>query len=146
MNTNIEQACKKAYNGLVKGWMNGASIIIDDEGELDAIPTMHLDDVSYTGSKNVVIRWQDIDEIVGSYTGELADDEMIAIMVDQVNEMYKPYLSTTEAAEALGVARITIIKWAKSGKIAGAQKIGRDWIIPRQSLDGLEKGPSRWDS
>jgi excisionase family DNA binding protein len=64
----------------------------------------------------------------------------------EIREQYKPYLSTTEAAEALGVARITIIKWAKSGKIHGAQKIGRDWIIPRQSLDGLECSPSRWDS
>jgi len=40
------------------------------------------------------------------------------------------YLTTIEAAEKWGVATATIRLWAKEGKLPGATKAGRDWLIP----------------
>lgn len=77
---------------------------------------------------------------------DMEDERGVAIWaMDRVREQYA-HISTAQAAEILDVKRITIIKWCQNGKIDGARKIGRDWIIPRQSLDGIEKGPSRWDN
>lgn len=38
--------------------------------------------------------------------------------------------SATDAAKRLQVNVRTIQKWAKEGKIEGAKKVGRDWMIP----------------
>lgn len=40
------------------------------------------------------------------------------------------YLSTPEAAERLKIHPSRIRRLAAAGRIQGAQKIGRDWIIP----------------
>ena len=36
-------------------WMNGAVVVVDENGDYDAIPGAYLSDTSYTGSRNVVI-------------------------------------------------------------------------------------------
>ena len=38
------------------------------------------------------------------------------------------------AAERLGVNIRTVQKWAKLGKLAGAMKVGRDWMIPEGAI------------
>lgn len=38
--------------------------------------------------------------------------------------------TATQTAQRLGVTVRAVQKWAKDGKIVGAQKVGRDWIIP----------------
>lgn len=38
--------------------------------------------------------------------------------------------TVSQAAERLGVTVRAVQKWAKEGKIEGAKKIGRDWMIP----------------
>ncbi len=48
----------------------------------------------------------------------------------------KQYFSTPELAQLLGVSRIAIFKKIKSGKIK-AQKIGRNYIIPRVELESI---------
>lgn len=40
------------------------------------------------------------------------------------------YLTTTEAAEKWEVVPATIRLWSRDGKIPGAVKAGRDWLIP----------------
>lgn len=40
------------------------------------------------------------------------------------------YISVKEASEKLGVTQRAVQKWAKEGKIAGAQKFSGSWLIP----------------
>jgi len=44
------------------------------------------------------------------------------------------YQSTSQAAQRLGVTSRAIQKWAKNGKIHGAYKAGRDWMIPVSAM------------
>lgn len=45
--------------------------------------------------------------------------------------------TVVQAAARLGVTVRAIQKWAKEGKLKGAQKVGRDWMIP---VDSIVKG------
>jgi hypothetical protein len=36
-------------------WMNGAVVVVDENGDYDAIPGAYLNDISYTGSRDVVV-------------------------------------------------------------------------------------------
>ena len=62
----LEQACEKAFDGLTREypWMGGAVIVREDDGYFEAIPGAHLTDISYTGSRDVVTRWDSINDIV----------------------------------------------------------------------------------
>lgn len=48
------------------------------------------------------------------------------------------FVTTEEAADSLGVSVRRIQMLLNDGVIAGAMKIGRDWIIPRSSLAGVK--------
>lgn len=50
----------------------------------------------------------------------------------------KELISTSEAAEIMGISRIAVFKQIKSGKIK-AKKVGRSYIIDRSSLGGIYK-------
>jgi excisionase family DNA binding protein len=39
-------------------------------------------------------------------------------------------MTTTQAAQKWGVTTVAVRKWIERGKLPGAQKIGRDWLIP----------------
>ena len=39
-------------------------------------------------------------------------------------------LTTRQAAERRGVAVVTVRRWCQQGKVRGAIRIGRDWMIP----------------
>jgi len=52
------------------------------------------------------------------------------------------YLSTREFAELLGVSRVTVIKWIKSGKITAYGVHGK-WRIPYSEVERLLKGVQR---
>ena len=39
-------------------------------------------------------------------------------------------LTTKQAAALHGVAIVTVRRWCQQGKIRGAIRIGRDWMIP----------------
>jgi len=39
-------------------------------------------------------------------------------------------LTTRQAAALRGVAVVTVRRWCQQGKIHGAIRIGRDWMIP----------------
>jgi len=51
-------------------------------------------------------------------------------------------LSTSEAAERLGVAVVTVRLWCKQGRFAGARSVdtprGPVWLIPENALHGVE--------
>ena len=47
----------------------------------------------------------------------------------------KQYISTTKAAEKLGVSRITVFNRIKSGQIS-AKKVGRNYIIEKKDILG----------
>lgn len=50
------------------------------------------------------------------------------------------FLSTVEAAKILGLSRVTLFNWIKSGQIK-AVKVGRNYIIPRgEIMDRSKKG------
>ena len=39
-------------------------------------------------------------------------------------------ITTRQAAALRGVAVVTVRRWCQQGKIHGAVRIGRDWMIP----------------
>ena len=39
-------------------------------------------------------------------------------------------LTTQQAAALRGVAVVTVRRWCQQGKVPGAIRIGRDWMIP----------------
>lgn len=41
------------------------------------------------------------------------------------------HLTTVSLARKLGVSAQRVLVLCKTGRIAGAQRVGRDWIIPR---------------
>ena len=46
------------------------------------------------------------------------------------------YVPLTEAARLKGYAsNSTYRAWAKAGRIPGAMKVGRDWVLPRAWVD-----------
>ena len=49
----------------------------------------------------------------------------------------KEYLSTMELANILGISRIAVFNKIKNGQIK-AQKIGRNFIIPKKEADRLQ--------
>lgn len=51
----------------------------------------------------------------------------------------KPFLSTTEAAEILGISRVGVFKRIKRGQLP-AKKIGRNYIIQLKDLLGQAGG------
>lgn len=57
--------------------------------------------------------------------------------------------TATQAAARLGVTVRAVQKWAKEGKLEGAQKVGRDWLIPfgavvtEAKADAVETEPSK---
>ena len=40
-------------------------------------------------------------------------------------------ISITDAAAATGLSRATLTQWARQGKIGGAVKVGRTWVLPQ---------------
>lgn len=63
---------------------------------------------------------------------ELGPDEEGELLTLTVRAPHR-LLTTAQAAEVLGVGESTIRKWAPQWP--GAQKIGRDWLIPSSRLD-----------
>ena len=52
------------------------------------------------------------------------------------------YETVRQAARRLGVTERTIQLWAKTGRIVGARKVGRDWMIPVEASDEEEDDPT----
>lgn len=51
------------------------------------------------------------------------------------------FLTTKEAAEIIGILPRSVKVLCQREKLPGARKVGRDWLIPRASAEGYEKGP-----
>jgi excisionase family DNA binding protein len=47
-------------------------------------------------------------------------------------------LSTAEAATELGITVRRIQALLKAGRFVGAQKFGRDWMIPRSAMEAVK--------
>ncbi len=56
--------------------------------------------------------------------------------------MTERYLSTSEFAEIMGVSRVTVIKWIKSGKVVAYNVHGK-WRIPASEVERLLEGAQR---
>ena len=56
--------------------------------------------------------------------------------------MSERYLGTREFAKLLGVSRVTVIKWIKSGRIAAYSVHGR-WRIPYSEVERVLRGVQR---
>jgi predicted site-specific integrase-resolvase len=52
--------------------------------------------------------------------------------------MYK-LLNGREAADILGVSNQTMFDWCKRGFVPGAQRVGRNWVIPEDSLKKIDR-------
>jgi excisionase family DNA binding protein len=49
------------------------------------------------------------------------------------------FITTTEAADRLGITRQTLSLYLRQGKLRGV-KLGKEWRIPRQEFDRLLAG------
>ena len=56
--------------------------------------------------------------------------------------MSERYLTTNEFAEIIGVSRVTVIKWIKSGRIVAYSVNGR-WRIPYSEVEKVLRGAQR---
>ncbi len=56
--------------------------------------------------------------------------------------MEERYLSTRDFARILGVSRVTVIKWIKTGRIAAYNVHGK-WRIPYSEVERLVRGERR---
>ena len=57
---------------------------------------------------------------------------------------FETVLTTTEAAERLGVAQSAVRVWLAKGRFPGAYRWGRDWAIPEGDVKNfrkLQRGP-----
>lgn len=43
------------------------------------------------------------------------------------------YMTTREAGEKWNVSRVTVSTWIRRGKLPQAKKLGRDWMIPKDT-------------
>jgi len=39
-------------------------------------------------------------------------------------------ITTAQAAKILGITRTRVLQLCRAGRIEGAEKVGRDWLIP----------------
>lgn len=46
-----------------------------------------------------------------------------------------PYYTVDEIAEMLHTHVETVRKWCRDGRLEGARKFGKDWFIPRTTID-----------
>jgi excisionase family DNA binding protein len=51
------------------------------------------------------------------------------------------YLTTAEAGEILGVSAQRVWQFCRDGRIVGTEKSGRDWRIPKSSLENFKIRP-----
>jgi excisionase family DNA binding protein len=58
-----------------------------------------------------------------------------------VKNLATEYLSTTDAAIIAGISARHLVKLIVEGKIH-AQKVGRNWLVSRQSAEGFSRHPS----
>jgi excisionase family DNA binding protein len=52
-------------------------------------------------------------------------------------------LTVTAAARAMDVSRITVLGWIRDGRLPGAYREGRRWLIPRATLAAFRPPVSR---
>lgn len=59
----------------------------------------------------------------------------------------KDFLSTSEYAAKLGVTPMRVRRLCQDGRIPGAKKIGRDWVIPAgaRPIPGTKGPAARWE-
>jgi len=69
MTTKREATIEAIENS--ENWMNGAVVVKDENSDYNAIPEAYLSDISYEGSKNVVI---DLANGLEAATGYSLDD------------------------------------------------------------------------
>ena len=43
-----------------------------------------------------------------------------------------------------GVSPVTVRLWISTGRLAGAQKLGRDWLIPADAVRPTDGRKTRW--
>ena len=58
-----------------------------------------------------------------------------------VKTLATEYLSTTDAAILAGISARHLVKLIVGGKIHG-QKVGRNWLVSRESAEGFSRHPS----
>lgn len=57
--------------------------------------------------------------------------------------MERDYMTTSEAAEMLGVSDSRVRQLRIDGVLTGVKR-GRDWLLDRQSVEAAKKRSGRW--
>lgn len=81
------------------------------------------------------------DEEDAAYARRMQEYLSTTYSIRKEKKKKKNLISTTEAAEIIGILPRSVKTLCQRGKLPGARKAGRDWLIPRASAEGYEKGP-----
>lgn len=79
MNEQMMAAIREAVEQH-RHWLGGAVVVVDDDGDYEAIPGAYLDDISYTGSSEVVTRIERGDTWGEDDPDNLTEDEITNIV------------------------------------------------------------------
>jgi hypothetical protein len=74
-----------------QNWMGGA-VVVKDGNEYEAHPGAYMNDISYTGSRDVVFTVTDPADVLGSYT-TLDDFESEDDLIDYLKEQVIPSIA-----------------------------------------------------
>jgi excisionase family DNA binding protein len=55
-----------------------------------------------------------------------------------------PAHTVTQVARRLDVSRVTVLGWIHQGRLAGAYRAGRRWLIPSAGLSDFQQPSGRW--
>jgi len=61
-----------------------------------------------------------------------------ATEVDRIKSERSEMLTATQAAERLGTVPVTVMRWARAGKL-NAVRQGRRWVIPAAAIDAMRE-------
>ena len=59
--------------------------------------------------------------------------------MENVYDVREKYMTAPQAAEYLGLTRNRVGRLCIDGRFAGAVKIGRNWIIPREAVENFQR-------
>lgn len=78
-NQAVLEAVRKASN-----WMNGSVVVKNDDGSYEAFPGAYMNDISFSGSRNVVFTVTNAADILGDDPEQYSDEQLL----DVINENF----------------------------------------------------------
>lgn len=76
----VLEALRKAQD-----WIGGAVVVKNDDGSYEAYPGAYMNDISFSGSRNVVFTVENACDVLGSDPAEYGDADLLAYINENVD-------------------------------------------------------------